>query len=118
MQGGRRRAALIRSREAGADVVGVEHRVLGGLPHAVGAVREHVGERAHEHAHLAVEGGDAAERLRRVAGLAACLDELGAVAVSAHEGHRREGREPLPRAPPGRRPDRRRHAASRRSCAG
>ena len=52
--------------QAGADVVGVEHGILGRLPHAVGAVAQHVGERAHEHAHLAVEGGQAAERLAAV----------------------------------------------------
>ena len=49
--------------QAGTHVVGVEHRVLGGLAHAVGAVRQHVAHRADEHAHLPVERAHAAERL-------------------------------------------------------
>ena len=53
------------SSSAAMDVVGVEHRILGDLAQAVGAVAQHVGERAHEHAHLAVEALQAAERLRR-----------------------------------------------------
>ena len=50
--------------EAAQDVIGVEHRIPGDLPQAVGAVAEDVGQRAGEHAHLAVEGGHPAEALR------------------------------------------------------
>jgi hypothetical protein len=56
--------------EASQDVVGVEHRVFGDLLQSVGAVAEDVGERAGEHAHLAVERGHASKRLRmRVGGI-------------------------------------------------
>ena len=51
--------------EAAQDVVGVEHRVARDLPQPVGAVAEDVGERAGEHAHLAVERDHAAEAVRR-----------------------------------------------------
>ena len=42
--------------ERGHDVVGRQHGVLGRLLQTVGAVAHDVGERAGEHAHLAVEG--------------------------------------------------------------
>ena len=71
------------------DVVGVEHGVLGDLGQAVGAVAHHVGQRAHIHAHLAVEGREAAETgraFRRVVGQGESVQAVG------HPGHRREGR--------------------------
>src|SRR5581483_9030277 len=78
--------------EPGPDVVGVEDGILRGLPHAVGAVRQHVAHRADEHAHLPVERRDPAEGGRAVARLSASLDEFRAVRGEPHEGHRREGR--------------------------
>ena len=68
--------------QAGADVVGVEHRILRRLPHAVGAMREHPGKRAHEHAHLPVEGAHAAERFF-VARIRRVLDEAERLARRA-----------------------------------
>ena len=49
-----------------ADVVGVEHRVFGGLAQAVRAVGEDIGQGADEHAEVAVEHADAANGLRPV----------------------------------------------------
>ena len=49
--------------ELGAEVVGVEDGVFGGLAEAVGAVGEDVGEGADEHAEVAVEHADAARRM-------------------------------------------------------
>src|SRR3546814_19610484 len=50
--------------EAAQQIIGVEHRILGHLLQPVGAVAEHIGERAGEHAHLTVESGHAYEGLR------------------------------------------------------
>ena len=44
-----------------ADVDGVEHRVHGGVAQARAAVRQDVGQRAHQHAEVAVEGAHAAD---------------------------------------------------------
>jgi hypothetical protein len=49
--------------QAPEDVIGVEHRVARHLAQAIGAVAEDVGQRAGEHAHLAVEGGHPPEAL-------------------------------------------------------
>ena len=57
---------LVEVFELVADVVGVEHRVFGGLAQAVGAVGQDVGQRADEHARVAVEGAHAADGLRPV----------------------------------------------------
>ena len=49
-----------------ADVIGVEHGVFGGLPQAVGTVGHDVGQRAHQHAEVAVEHAHPADGLRAV----------------------------------------------------
>ena len=67
MQGPSGKAAVSAPLEPRLDVVGVQHRVLGHLAQAVRAVAHHVGQRAHIHAHLAVEGAQPPERLRRLA---------------------------------------------------
>ena len=96
-----------------ADVVGVEHGVFGGLAQAVGAIGQDVGQRADEHAEVAVEHAHAADGLR-------------AVVVEAERAVRFCRRPPASAGtargsscrPPGRSPDRRRRAAWRRFCAG
>ena len=101
---------LIRSREAGADVVGVEHGVLRRLAHAVGAVGEHVG---HARGRTCPSGrgrrscGRRAARLRRHRGRVSMNS-----APSRSGGRRAPARRARasPRRPPGRRPGRRRHA--------
>ena len=62
MQGRSPKGALITSLSEAAHVVGRQHRVLGGLPQSVRAMRENEAQRAHEHAHLAVEGAHTAKR--------------------------------------------------------
>ncbi len=109
------KGADITSRRRGAHVVGVEHRVFRRLPHAVGAMREHVGR---ARARTCPSGHGRRSCGRRLCVPSACSTSANSSPSCADEGHRREGREALPRARPGRRPDRRRHAASRRSCAG
>ena len=52
--------------QLGADVVGVQHGVFGGLAQAVGAVGQDVRQRADEHAEVAVEHAHAAHGLRTV----------------------------------------------------
>ena len=49
--------------ERGENIVRRQHRIFRSLPHAVRAMAQHVSQRTHEHAHLAVEGAHAAERL-------------------------------------------------------
>ena len=74
------------------DIVRVQHRVLGDLFQAVCAVAEDIGERPHEHAHLAMEGDHPAKALARFA--VHVLDQrIDAVFVLHHEGHRRIGRQ-------------------------
>ena len=80
--------------EAAQDVVGVEHRILGDLLQAVGAVAEDVGQRAGEHAHLAVEGDHSAEGVGMLLAGILFLDQLeAAVGIFGDERQRAEGRE-------------------------
>ena len=69
------------------DVIGVEHRVLGDLLQAIGAVAEDVGERAREHAHLAVECDHPSECVRMLLARILFLDDLVA-AVRNFRGER------------------------------
>src|SRR5438445_6563094 len=55
---------LVNSFELLANVVRVEHRVLGGLAQPIWTIGEDVGQRAYEHAEVAVEGADASDRMR------------------------------------------------------
>ena len=57
---------LVEVFNAVANVVRVEDGVFGGLPQAVGTVGEDVRQRADEHAGVAVEGADPANRLRPI----------------------------------------------------
>eukprot|EP01035_Chromulina_nebulosa_P038413 gene38413-51894_t len=78
-------------RQTGLDVVGVQHRILGDLTQAVGAVAHHVGQGADIHAHLALEGAHPAEGLGGIALLP--LDQviaIGAVHDPRGRGERRE----------------------------
>ena len=86
--GGERRGVEIL--QAGKDVIGVEHRILGDLAQAIGAVAHHVAERADEHAHLAVEGDHAAEALVRMGAGGVFFDQFQAGRGLAHEWDRRE----------------------------
>ena len=104
--------------EAAQHVVGVEHRIARDLPQAVGAVAEDIGQRAGEHAHLAVERGHAPEAVRRGVDAVLFLDQLEAALGLRDERQRRERRQRLATAPPAPSPARRRRAGSRRSCAG
>ncbi|MNQ64151.1 hypothetical protein D3C85_785620 [compost metagenome] len=65
-------------RQAGLDVVGVQDGVLGHLTQTVRAVAHHVGQGAHIHAHLPLEGAQTPEGLSRLVFLT--LDQLVAVA--------------------------------------
>ena len=77
------------------DVIGVEDGVLGDLAQSVGAVAQHVGVGAGEHAHLSVKGLDAAQRFGPRRGLGAVLDQAQPIAVVDDEGQRRIGRQRL-----------------------
>jgi hypothetical protein len=74
------------------DVVRGKDRVFGGFAQAIAPVAHHVGERAHIHAHLAVEGGETAKW-----GLAvhAVVDGLHEGAIRPQERDGCEGGEPL-----------------------
>ena len=102
--------------EPNAQVIGVEYRILGHLPQSVGPVTHHIGERAHEHAHLPVESFQSADRLLRLTVLV--LEQFksrwGRAPATARV-RRGPGSRP---AQPGRFPARRRHAGWKRSCAG
>ena len=74
-------------------VVGVEHGIFGGLAQPVGPVAEHIGQGAHEHAHLAVKPFHAAKALLRLAILTVMFDQSKAVRPMHHERHRCEGRQ-------------------------
>src|SRR5215472_3491554 len=74
--GTRKRKAEI-TLEANAQVIGVEHRVLGYLPQSVSPMTHHISERAHEHAHLPVKSFQSANRLLRLAFL--MLNKPGSV---------------------------------------
>ena len=72
-----------------AHIIGREHRVARGLRQPVRAMRQHIGERAREHAHLAMKSRDAAKALRSPDILLEAQS-----AVLAYEQRRgREGRE-------------------------
>ena len=82
--------------ERAQHVVGVEHRVLGDLLQPVRAMAEHIGQRAGEHAHLAVERGHAAEAVRMILARGLLLDQADmAVRIARGEGQRPERAERL-----------------------
>ncbi len=72
--------------QLGRDVVCVQHGVLGNLFQAVRAMAEDIGQRPHEHAHLAMEGHHAAKALARIA-VHVLNQPEHAVLVLHHEGH-------------------------------
>src|SRR3546814_15288070 len=65
--------------EAAQQIIGVAHRILGYLLQPVGAVAEHISERAGEHAHLTVESGHASEGLRVILARTLLFDQAQAV---------------------------------------
>ena len=81
--------------EAAQDVVGVEHGILRHLPQPIGAVAENVGQRAREHAHLAMERDHPAERAGVMLARGFLFDEVEAVVGLLDERQRREGAERL-----------------------
>ncbi len=74
--------------EAAQHIIGVEHRILGDLPQAVGAVALDIGQCAGEHAHLAVEGGHPPEapRMMLAGGFFLDQDELLALLFDERSG--------------------------------
>ena len=77
--------------EACANIIRIQHGILSGLPQAIGAMRQHIGQSAHEHPHLAMEGRDPAKCAGRLANM---LDETKAALLPAQERHRSERRKP------------------------
>ena len=73
--------------QAGLDVIGVEDCVFGGLFEAVGAMAQHIGQRTHEHAHLAMEGSEAAKGVLALA--IHFLNEAEAILILHDEGYGR-----------------------------
>ena len=63
---GRGIGQIVNAFEILANVVRIQHGVFGGLPQAVGAVRQNVGQRADEHAEVAVESAHPSDGLRPV----------------------------------------------------
>src|SRR4051794_38574518 len=57
---------LVNAFELLANVIGVEHRVFGGLAQAIWTIGEDVRQRAHEHTEVAIEGAHASDRMRAV----------------------------------------------------
>jgi hypothetical protein len=49
--------------ERSENIIRGQHCIFRRLPNAVRAVAQHIGQRTHEHAHLAVKGTHATERL-------------------------------------------------------
>ena len=96
-----------------ADVVGVEHRIHGGVAQAVAAVRQDVGQRAHQHAEVAVERAHLAD-----GSAAGCNRRPSCLAGAFQARDRQERLQDASSPPPDRRRDRRRRAAWRTSCAG
>ncbi len=85
------------------QVVGVQHRVARDLGEAVGPMALHIGQRPHEHAHLAVEGAEPPKGLGRLArGLFLQPPAPGAAheARQGREGRQRLGKHHRPRARP------------------
>jgi len=75
--------------QLGAHVVGRKNCVLRSLVMPFRAVREHVGQRPHEHTHLTVECGQSAERFHALAlRLANILDQPESLAVTDAEWDR------------------------------
>ena len=81
--------------KAGLDVIGVQNSIFRRLTDAIGPVGQHVGQRPHEHAHLALERRHAAERFQALASLLGVFHQHGFLANHAHERHWREGRQAL-----------------------
>src|SRR5215472_524558 len=68
--------------EPNAQIISIEHRILGHLPKSVCSVAHHIRKRTHEHAHLTVKSLQSANRLLSFALLV--LDQLEPVGA-VHE---------------------------------
>ena len=104
---------VIRVAQPGADVVRVEHGDLGDAAQAVRSHAAHVSQRAHENAEIAVEGAHPADGIGMVV-----IEVERPVLTSSRPSESAGTARAFAQRRPDPRRDRRRRAASKKSCAG